>query len=1036
MMKKLYTSFKARTQWRKRMLMLGLIFLGTLTGIHAQSVYTYSGTIKDSNGETIPGVNVYEEGTTNGTTSDINGAFELTSANPTTILTFSFVGFLPKQMEAAAGQKLDVVLEENVVALQEVMVIGYGTKKRSEITGAISKVEAKQLQSLPASNVDQAIQGRVAGVNVLPSSGSPGSALKVRIRGTGTNGNSDPLYIVDGMRSGDISRIDPSDIESVEILKDAASAAIYGAEAANGVVMITTKSGKAGKGKINYNFQYGIQTPGKLTEVMDANQWTTWINEANVGVTVPENPEYNTNWMEEITSTAPMQKHYLSFSGGNDKSKYMVSGSYFNQDGIVGKEKSNYERLTLRFNSSHDIKPWLEVGNNVTYANTKREAVAEDDEFGGMVVDALAMDPTTPVTYANGFLPEFGQAALDNGYNLLRDGNGNYYGLSEFVTGEVANPMAKLAIQTGETTQNNLFGNVYAKIKPIKGLTFTTRAGIDYTEQLFAEWYPTYWFSGERNNTTPNTRDNTNHWYTWVWENFANYEMNFDKHNINLLAGTSAQSYTSRYLNTLSGPMFQEDEDFAQHGPVDVDGTVSGTKQMENLNSYFGRASYNYAGKYMLDVALRADGSSLFAENNKWGYFPSVAAGWIITEENFFNSGIVDFLKLRASWGQNGSLSNLGPDQFRSLITTAGIKYPKPGGGYYTGAEPELLANPELTWETSEQVDIGIDMRFFEGRLTFAADYYNKTTKDLLTPGSPPLSVGNNAPFVNAGDVQNKGFEFELGWRGGEGDFQYNIGANLTTIKNEVTYLNPLLERVSGAGVGTGWTATYFEQGQPIWYFRGYETNGIFQNQAQIDQYVADNGLTGYAPVPGDPIVVNTNGDDVINEDDQTYIGDPHPDMLFGAYFNFIYRQWDLNLFLQGSVGNDILMAWNRTDRSTYNRPEFFFEDRWTGDGSTNDWFRADPSNPFAYNSDLMVFDGSYMRIKQIQLGYTLPSKAINTLKLDNLRLYVSLDDYFTFTKYPGMDVEAGSNNDNSQGVDRGVYPVPKKFMMGLQISL
>lgn len=307
---------------------------------------------------------------------------------------------------------------------------------------------------------------------------------------------------------------------------------------------------------------------------------------------------------------------------------------------------------------------------------------------------------------------------------------------------------------------------------------------------------------------------------------------------------------------------------------------------------------------------------------------------------------------------------------------------------------------------------------------------------DLLTPGSPPLSVGNYAPFVNAGDVVNKGFEFELGWREMENEFKYNIGLNFTTLNNEVTYLNPLLERVSGAGIGTGWTATYFEEGQPIWYFRGYETDGIFQNQAQIDQYVTDNGLSGYAPVPGDPIVKNINGDDVINEDDQTYIGDPHPDFMFGANFNFMYRDFDLNLFLQGSLGNDILLAWNRMDRSTYNRPEFFFEDRWTGEGSTNDWFRADASNPYAYNSDLMVFDGSYLRIKQLQLGYTLPKKTLNTMKIDNLRFYVSLDDYFTITKYPGMDVEAGSDENNSQGIDRGVYPMPKKFMMGLQISL
>jgi len=415
-----------------------------------------------------------------------------------------------------------------------------------------------------------------------------------------------------------------------------------------------------------------------------------------------------------------------------------------------------------------------------------------------------------------------------------------------------------------------------------------------------------------------------------------------------------------------------------------------------------------------------------------------VSAGWVMSEEDFWKNLElpVNYFKLRASWGQNGSLSNLGPDQFRSLIKISGIQYPKPGGGFYTGAEPALLANPELTWETSDQTDLGFDVRAFNNKLTFAFDYYKKVTKDLLTPSSPPLSVGNYAPFVNAGDVTNTGIELELGWRESEGDFHYSATGNVTFNHNEVTYLNPLLSRQSGASVGTGWTATYMEKGLPIWYFRGYQTDGIFQNQVQIDKYIADNGLSGYAPKPGDPIIVNNKKDGQINSDDQTKIGSPQPKVTFGANLSCDYKNFDLNVFLQGSLGNDILMGWNRTDRGTSNRPEFFYTDRWTGDGSTNSWFRADLTNPYAYNSDLMIFKGNYMRIKQIQLGYTMPKDLAAKLHMTNVRIYVSLDDYFTFTKYPGMDPEAGSTDNNSLGIDRGMYPTPRKFMTGLSITL
>lgn len=1039
-MKKNLCNYLHRSLRSKMLLLTGILWLGAFTAAFAQKTYEYTGTVTNQAGETLPGVSVTISGTTSGAITDLDGHFKLSADKPAIKLAFTFTGMDSQEIDATAGIPLAVVLTEKSTDLSGIMIVGYGVQKKSLVTGAISQIKAKELTSLPSSRIDQAMQGRIAGVSVRSNSGSPGSGLKVRIRGAGTNGNSDPLYIVDGMKSGDINFLETSDVESIEVLKDAASAAIYGAEGANGVVIITTKSGKnsggkPGDGVLTYDFQYGMQSIGKMMPVMDNSQYTTYINEANVGVTIPTGITTNTSWLDQIAESAPMMKHYVSFTGGTEKSSYLISGSYFNQDGVVGGEKANFKRYSVRFNGDHQIKPWLSVGNNLAYSHTDRSSIAENSEFGGIVSSALMLDPLTPTVY-DGALPEYAQSALDGGFTLVKDASGKYYGVSEYLKGESANPLAQIAIARGNTVQDKLLGSIFATVKPMDGLSITSRIGIDYAGQVYHTWNPTYWFSSERFNNTTSRRENYDKWFTWQWENYASYNKQINNHNFTVMAGTSAQVYQHNYLTSLSGPMFAEEEGFSYHGGTEIDGKVSGNLEVKKLQSYFGRLSYDFNNKYMFNATLRRDGTSLL--KNKWGTFPSVSAGWLLSEESFWKdmSSPVNYFKIRASWGQNGSLSSLGYDQFRALIRTSGIQYPKPGGGFYTGAEPELLANPELTWETSQQTDFGFDLRAFNNKVNFSVDYFNKVTKDLLTPSSPPLSVGNNAPFVNAGDVTNKGFEFELGYRESENEFQYSASINLTTMKNEVTYLNPLLDRVSGATIGTGWTATYFEEGLPVWYFRGYQTDGIFQNQAEIDAYVADNGLVGYAPKPGDPIIVNNKKDENINADDMVQIGSPQPKLTFGANFSCNYKNFDLNLFLQGTQGNDIIMGWNRTDRGTSNRPEFFFTDRWTGDGSTNSWFRSDLTNPYAYNSDLMVFDGSYLRIKQIQLGYTMPKSVAEKLHMKGARVYVSLDDYFTFTKYPGMDPEAGSTENNSQGIDRGVYPTPRKFMTGISVSL
>lgn len=1032
-----YNFLGLHTFMKRAILVLGMLLLSVTSTLFAQDVYNFSGVVNDETGQPLPGVNVIEKGTSNGTISDIDGTFTLNSTKKEIVVDFSMVGYLNIEQTLVSGTSASIVMKENVETLGEVLVVGYGTQKKANITGSIAKMGSKELEELPTTTVGEALQGRVAGVNVTSTSGAPGATQKVVIRGVATNGSTQPLYVVDGMATGNIDNIEPSDVESISVLKDAASAAIYGAEAANGVVIITTKSGNAGPGKIEYNMQMGIQSVGNYTKPMDAASYATWVNEAGVGVEIPTNSVNNTQWMDEILNNAFMQRHNLSFSGGTEKGTYYISGAYMNQDGVIGKDKSNFERFNLRTNLTQQVKPWVKVGANLGYTHSKRSSLSEDSEFGGIVSSAAMMDPLTPTIYS-GALPEYAQGALDAGNTLLQNADGAYYGVSEYVKGEIANPLAQIELAKGNTKSDHFMGNVYLTLgdESWKGFKFTTRASADVNNQLYHTWNPTYWFSSERMNTQTSIRDNTDNWFTWMWENYVSYDKTFaGKHNLSVVAGISAKQYTHKYLTTLSGPMFAEGDDFAQHGDVEIDGKLSGNLLDTRTNSYFARASYDYEGKYLLQAVLRRDGTSLLGTDNRWGNFPSVSAGWIISREKFWNVKFIDLFKVRASWGTNGNLSSLGPDQFRSLIVSSGIQYPMPGGGYYTGAEPELLANPELVWASSQQLDIGFDMNLLGDKLTFGVDYFNKKTKDLLVPGTPPPSVGNYAPFVNAGDVTNKGVEIELGYRNYDNKFKYDVTANMTFLNNEVTYLNPLLDRVGGAQVGTGWTASYLELNQPVWFFRGYKTNGIFQNEAQIAAYKeANGGLAGYDPVPGDPIVVNTNGDDLINDEDQTNIGNPHPKFTWGTYFNFSYSGFDLKMFIQGVHGQDVLMGWNRYDRSTSNRPQFFFDDRWTGEGSTNERPRAEQSSPYIYNSDLMVFKGSYVKIRQIQLGYTVPKKLFKD-NINRLRLYVSLDDYFTFTNYPGMDPVAGSGNDNSLGIDRGYYPTPRKVLFGLSFS-
>jgi TonB-linked SusC/RagA family outer membrane protein len=976
-----------------------------------------SGKITDAAGEGIPGVNISLKGTTIGTVSNIDGDYQI-SANSENVIVFSFIGYTVQEILVGDQNAIDVVLLTDALSVDEVVVVGYGVQKKSLTTGSISSVKSEDLMSVPVSRADQAMQGKTAGVSVLSTSGSPGAGTKIRIRGTNSNGDSNPLFIVDGMKTGDINNIDPSDIQSMEILKDAASAAIYGTEGANGVIIITTKTGKAGASRISYDFQYGIQSARSKVDLLNSEEYQTWMGESGDATITLDGTD--TDWLEEIYEPASIQKHHIGFSGGTEKTSYMISTSYFTQNGIIGDRKAKYDRLTARINVKSDVKEWLEVGNNFSYAQSKQKSVDEDNVYGGIVNNALLTDPTTPVVYDDETLYADRISDMEtleaNGYVPLKDENDHYYGISTQELGEVVNPLAKLQTYHNKTTQDKFLGTVYTTLKPIKGLKVTSRVGLDLTYQTDHSWTGEYYLSSENTSTSTSVSDDINKWYTWLWESFATYDFKIADHNFTILAGYSAEEYTSDEYNMTSGYLVAEGDSYAHQGYTDSDSydDVDGTYDNQTMTSMFSRLSYDYKDRYMFEASLRRDAASVFPEANRAAIFPAVSAGWIVSEEDFFDIPYLDYTKIRASWGQNGSKSNLSGNQD---VEYWSFDSPSVDGddNVVSGSEISSLVNTDLKWEKTEQFDVGIDFRALEGKLSLGVDYYKKVTKDLIVTGSGPLSVGNDYPYVNGGDVTNKGLEFEVGYRNSDGAFKYSINANLSTLDNEVTKLTAD-SPISGDNL-RGYDLTWFEEGYPIWYFKGYKTDGI-------------------DAATGDVNVVDVNEDGEITSADQTYIGDPHPDLLYGFTFNAQYKGFDFNIFVQGTKGNDVFMGWFRTDRLTSNKPKFMYEDRWTSTNTDASNPSANNSSDYIYRSDRMVEDGSYLRFKQIQLGYNLSQDLLDkTGIIKSARVYVSLDDYFTITNYEGLDPEAGSNTDNRQGVDRGIYPVAGKIMFGLSVN-
>lgn len=1015
----------------KRLAMSALFLLAGMPFLLAQNQIKVSGKVTDDLKESMIGVSVFEKGTTNGVITDLDGNYML-SVKEGAVIVYSYIGYVTQEKKAVPGV-MNVTLKEDTKTLDEVVVVGYGVQKKSSVTGAISQVKTEDMQNRTISNAPAALQGKTAGVQVIQTSAAPGSSPTVRVRGYSSNVSSNPLYVVDGVRLSDISGIDPNDIASMEVLKDAASAAIYGAEAGNGVVLITTKKGKSGQGKITYDFQFSSQSLARVPKMLSAEQYIDYMVEANTftedyllqnwdGVT-------NTAWTDVAFENSRMQKHNIAFTNGSDRGNYYLSLTYLDDNGIVKGNADTYKRLTATINSEYEIKPWLKVGTTNQIEKYNVRSVSTNNEYGSLLTSILQLDPLTPDTYTYENLPTHMLTALNSGKHLLQDDNGNYYAVSKFFAGEQYHPMIMRDNNIGKNSGFNVNGSVYADFKPFKGFTFTSRFG--------------YRLSGTRSSTTDlpfygnatQSRDYVGQSNTssttiyYQWENFANYMKTFGQHTVTAMVGMSYQESTYDYVN---GSLSPNEEDalkkndplfyYLNYASASAIKGVGGEKTRSAKLSYFGRVGYEFAGRYLLQASLRADAAdlSLLPATNRWGYFPAVSVGWTVSEEKFFAplKDHVSSLKLRASWGQNGSLAALSGYAYSTDMALGGLYPFVMGNSYITSAAPSTMGNDELKWETSEQINVGIDARFLNDRLTFSMDYFDKKTKDLLVSGTTPsLIIGGSTSPMNAGNVSNKGWEFELGWRDRIGSFNYGVRANLATLKNKVTYIAPSITRLSGVNFHTS-TITYFEEGYPVYYFRGYKFKGV-------------------DPATGDPTFYDLDESGDLNDGDLAYIGDAIPDFTYGITLTAGWKGFDLTVFGTGSQGNDIFNCISRPDFAASNKmKEVFYDNRWTASNPNGSVPRAGATNMDKYQiSDALVYDGSFFKIKQIQLGYTFPKNWMKKLCVGNLRIYGSLDDFFTFTKYPGFDPEAAANSTSGMGIDKGSYPCSKKVVLGFNIE-
>ena len=1052
---------------------LVFLFLLCLFPLGALAQGTITGTVNDEAGEPIIGASVKVQGTNTGAITDFNGNFSVQAPSNAT-LQISYIGYITANVKANGRNNITVVLKEDAQTLNDVVVIGYGVQKKSDLTGAVASVKGDEIKNLSTTDAAAAMQGKVSGVQIINTSGDPAAGASIRVRGYSSNsGSLGPLIIVDGLKVDGIQYLDPTLIESMEVLKDAASAAIYGAQAGNGVVIITTKNGSKGQAHVTYSLKAASQSLGKKAQLFHAADYIEYHKylgdmtekelvdngyysqvDAN-GNGVPGTGRFDTDWYDETFENSWSLQHNITVEGGNDKGRFLAGLGIVNNDGMVKGDKDTYKRFTGQINAEYKFFDWLSVQSNTSIEKYKTKSLGKG--YGSFLNAVVSIDPLTPAYIYD--TADFGQNVeaqwadgANPGHVLLppsyTEENPVWYGTSKYVEEATGNPLAQRDRAMGYSEGVNVRGSFAANLMPFKFLTITSRLGYRIAQGNSHNYSEPYFLSSMAKSDTYSISASTNASLYYQWENFANFNKQFGKHNVGAMVGMSftknhwdntsvSSSDTQMILRAKHAENFRYIDCLNDNGKAHL--SVGNTPGDATELSYFGRLSYSYDDRYFIQANFRADAfdSSKLSKKNRWGYFPSVSAGWTISNEKFFKNSVptsaVSFLKLRGSWGRNGNVNILSGYQYNATI---GL------GGYYnftdTGlatevAKPNGVSNPDLTWETSEQVDLGLDARFLDNRLSLTIDWYRKLTKDLLISIKPFPELGFNSQTVNSGEVLNTGFDIEAGWRDHVGDFKYSISANFSPLKNEVQAVNSMLPRYSQGGI-SGFNQkvqSTFEVGHTIWYFRGYEYAGVNPETAR-PQYVAADGSLTDAPV----------------EDDMVDLGSGIPKFTYGITLNLEWKGFDLTVFGTGASGNKIYNLMMSADRPRVNGLDYWWKDssKTHVDEATGttvvDYLgkfpdmKAVASDWVFFSSSANVFSGSYFKFKQIQLGYTIPSQYTKKFLVSNLRLSVSLDDYFTITSYPGADPETSSfDNGASRGWDNGNYPTSKKIVFGLNVT-
>ena len=1003
-----------------------------------------TGRVVDETGEPVIGANVVQKGTANGIITDVNGQFSLTVSG-NAVLTVSYVGYLSQEVETAGKTSLSIQLVEDTRNLDEVVVVGYGTVRKSDLTGAVAKVATEELLQLSTTDIGQALAGRVAGVDVISNSGEPGAGVKIRIRGYGTINNSDPLYVIDGFPANDLNTITPQDIESMEILKDASATAIYGSRGANGVVLIQTKRGRYDKKpSFSVNMYGSLSDAYRSIDLLNAWEFATIRQEAltngmqTIDPTaaaqfkyVIDNKLEGTNWKDEVTRTGLLQNYNLSVNGGGDRSAYDIGLTYSGEQGVVKYNERN--GLTIRANNSYKLTKNIELGANLTYSKQSRIGATSGNYYGGIWPAVLSADPLTPAW----------DAYTDN--------------WGEIVYSDVSYHPARTAYFAGGDYNDNLshffMANAFLQVNDIglKGFSFRTQYGTSAFSTSSQTYSPVYYVSANQASERSSLTENRYTFSSWLWNAYFMYNKAFGLHNIGATLGTETQKTTNKSLFAMAQDIPEERNMWYLSQTADKSTySASSTGEMNSMASFFFRANYSYANKYLFTGTIRTDGSSKFAKGNKWGYFPSFSLGWNAHEEAFLKesaaSAWLTQLKARAGWGQVGNERSAGSNDYIALMTngyTAAI-----GNALRDGAIQQMYANTALSWEAAEQLNVGVDFGIWGMKLSGTVDYFVRTTRDMILATPIPQYAGMTRARTNAGEMRNKGLELSLRWQDRKGKFSYSIAGNLSLVQNEVLNLGSD-DPVYGGDIGrlqAPFTRT--EVGREMAFFYGYKTDGLFQSWEEVNAHTytgADGQSYPIQPnaAPGDVRFLKLSDDgQPLNVNDRTYLGSAMPDMTWGLNLNLGYRNVDLMVFLQGALGFEIANA-KVLDLYSSNMVQWNMSkemmNRWTGPGSTNKYPRVISTDPNENSrfSDRYIEDGTYVRIKNVQLGYSLPNSLIAKARLTRLRFYASVDNLWVFTGYTGFDPEMGDYLENplNNGIDMVSYPRPRIMTLGLNLT-